>query len=72
MKKKRFTKEQIAMARRQTEAGTPVAEICRKLQVTRSVPRGNRSQLCLHGAASAPYHQMSFNISHTLLGSFRD
>ena len=34
MKRKRFTEEQISMALRQTEAGTPVAEICRKLQVT--------------------------------------
>ena len=34
MKKKRFTEEQITMALRQAEAGTPVAEICRKLQVT--------------------------------------
>ena len=32
--KKRFTEEQITMALRQSEAGTPVAEICRKLQVT--------------------------------------
>jgi putative transposase len=32
--KKRFTEEQIAMALVQAEAGTPVAEICRKLQVT--------------------------------------
>jgi len=32
--KKRFTEEQITLALRQAEAGTPVAEICRKLQVT--------------------------------------
>ena len=32
--KKRYTEEQIAMALRQAEAGTPVAEICRKPQVT--------------------------------------
>ena len=32
--KKRFTEEQITMALRQAEAGTTVAEICRKLQVT--------------------------------------
>ena len=34
MKQKRFSEEQITMALRQAEAGTPVAEICRKLQVT--------------------------------------
>jgi putative transposase len=34
MKRKRFTEEQISLALRQAEAGTPVGEICRKLQVT--------------------------------------
>ena len=34
MKTSKFTEEQIAMALRQVEAGTPVGEICRKLQVT--------------------------------------
>ena len=34
MRKSRFTEEQIAMALRQGEVGTPVAEICRKLGVT--------------------------------------
>jgi putative transposase len=34
MRKSKFTDEQIAMALRQAEGGTPVAEICRKLQVT--------------------------------------
>ena len=33
MKRKRFTEEQITLALRQAEAGTPVAEVCRKLQV---------------------------------------
>ncbi len=28
MKRKRFTDEQIAMALRQTEGGTPVADVC--------------------------------------------
>jgi len=34
VRKSRFTEEQIAMALRQAEAGTPVAEICRKLEIT--------------------------------------
>jgi putative transposase len=34
MRKSRFTEEQIAMALRQGEAGTPVAEIIRKLGVS--------------------------------------
>lgn len=34
MRKSKFTEEQVAMALRQAEAGTPVAEICRKLQIT--------------------------------------
>ncbi len=34
MPKKTYTEEQIASALRQVEAGTPVAEICRKLGVT--------------------------------------
>jgi putative transposase len=31
MKTSKFTDEQIALALRQAEAGTPVGEICRKL-----------------------------------------
>jgi putative transposase len=40
MRTSRFTNEQVAMALRQVEAGTPVAEICRKLEITetRSIP----------------------------------
>lgn len=34
MKKSRFSEEQITLALRQAEAGTPVAEVCRKLQIT--------------------------------------
>lgn len=36
MRKTRFTEEQIAMALRQAEAGTPVEEICRKLGVSQA------------------------------------
>jgi putative transposase len=34
MRKSKFTEEQIAMALRQHEAGTTVAEICRKLEIS--------------------------------------
>lgn len=34
MRQSRFTEEQIAVALRQVEAGTPVTELCRKLGVT--------------------------------------
>ena len=34
MKRSRFTGEQITFALRQAEAGTPAAEVCRKLQIT--------------------------------------
>jgi putative transposase len=34
VKRTRFTEEQITFALRQAEAGTPVAEVCRKLQIT--------------------------------------
>lgn len=34
MRKSRFTPEQILQALRQTESGTTVVDICRKLQIT--------------------------------------
>lgn len=34
MRRSKFTPEQVALALRQAESGTPVAEICRKLEVT--------------------------------------
>jgi putative transposase len=34
MRRSRFTEAQIVMALRQAESGTPVANICRKLEVT--------------------------------------
>jgi putative transposase len=34
MRKSRFSEEQIAMALRQGEAGTPVEEICRRLGIS--------------------------------------
>ncbi len=34
MRTSRFSPEQVAMALRQAEAGTAVAEICRKMEVT--------------------------------------
>jgi len=34
MRQSRFSEEQVAMALRQAESGTPVVEICRKLGVT--------------------------------------
>jgi len=36
MRRSRFTEEQIIMALRQAGGGTPIAEICRKLEITES------------------------------------
>ncbi len=33
MKKSKFTEEQIAYVMKQTELGTPVAEVCRKMGI---------------------------------------
>jgi len=37
MKKSKFTEEQIAFARRQSESGTRVVEICRKMGIAFSL-----------------------------------
>ncbi len=34
MKKSRYTAEQIAFALRQAESGTPVPEVCRKMEIS--------------------------------------
>jgi len=34
MKRKRFMDEQISHSLRQGQAGTPVAEVCRKMQIS--------------------------------------
>ncbi|HEU5406142.1 MAG TPA: transposase, partial [Nitrospira sp.] len=34
MRRSKFTEEQISMALRQAEVGTPVTDICRKLEIT--------------------------------------
>ena len=34
MRSSKFTPEQVMMALRQAESGTPVSEICRKLEIT--------------------------------------
>jgi len=43
MKKSSFTEEQITYALRQTEAGMPVADVCRKLGISeQTFPRWKR------------------------------
>jgi putative transposase len=34
MKRTRYTAEQVAFALRQAESGTPVAEVCRKMEIS--------------------------------------
>ncbi len=34
MRKSKFTPEQVSMVLRQAESGTPVSEICRKMEIT--------------------------------------
>ncbi len=36
MRKSRFIEEEIIMALRQAEGGTPIAKICRKLEIAES------------------------------------
>jgi putative transposase len=54
-----FTEEQIAAALRQADAGTPVAEICRKLGVTeQSFYRWKRTFAGMAGAESRRLKQL--------------
>lgn len=66
MRKSRFSEEQIAMALRQCEAGTPAAEICRKPGLTEATstaggsgtgPRGERVAGASAGAGREPQSQ---------------
>jgi hypothetical protein len=45
VRKSKFSEAQIAMALRQGEAGTPVAEICRKLGISQATERGENSRI---------------------------
>jgi len=57
MKKSRFTAEQIAMALRQAEAGTPIAEICRTLSHRIRTFAEIPFDVALLEAAEAPRYQ---------------
>jgi putative transposase len=49
MRKKTFSEEQIALALRDAETGTPATEVCRKMGVSeQSFYRGNVDQLYHH------------------------
>ena len=49
MGRKHFTEEQIAYALRQQEAGTPVAELTRKLGISEQTFTGGRGSLLVWG-----------------------
>ena len=49
MKTSKFTDEQIALALRQAEAGTPVGEICRKLGVSEQTFYRWKKRFCALG-----------------------
>jgi hypothetical protein len=62
MRKSKFTEEQIAMALRQGEAGTPVADICRKLGISQAtfyrwkkVYGGIGRHRCPHTVSTPPH-----------------
>jgi len=60
MKRKRYSDEQIAFALRQTENGTLVEEVCRKLGV---------SEATLHGLlSSVPQFSLIMGFENSLVG----
>ena len=53
MGKKHFTEEQIAYALRQQEAGTPVAELTRKLGISEQTLLPVEEEVCRTGSGGA-------------------